>query len=346
MPLKLKKNAKNNLTHKYFELIIKFLFLVFFNFLTLLKNSKYMEKPSKKNFFFIVCLFGKQKLNKNHKIRKYFLSLEKYLPGAKIVFATSEFTKIDPILLDHKNINISIERYGNDTINDIRKKYKFFGAKLFYYNALRYSFYNYYLKKHSEIKYVAVSDDDTLFFRDPLILLTKESNSVHFMEDIYPFSNTKDGNYIWTNTWIHLNDSIKQKCGFMSFNRSLLSNDIKNIIPLNVGMMIGSSKNIIKISELIFLRFICPGLFPNNAEQGLLNYLYLSGELKKLGISILRHNIFNDSLISCPNLLPIKNYTQQINSNNLIAIHHYQYLKSRYIKQSPIIVKEILNHKF
>ena len=67
--------------------------------------------------------------------------------------------------------------------------------------------------------------------------------------------------------------------------KSFLSDEFKNKIPLNSGLLMGSSKNIIKIADLIYTRFICPGMFPENAEQGLLNYLDLSGELKGLNIS-------------------------------------------------------------
>jgi hypothetical protein len=40
----------------------------------------------------------------------------------------------------------------------------------------------------------------------------------------------------------------------------------------------GFSKNIFKIVDLISTKFICPGMFTNNNEQGLLNYLDLSVE--------------------------------------------------------------------
>ena len=88
-------------------------------------------------------------------------------------------------------------------------------------------------------------------------------------------------------------------------DKSFLSDEIKNKIPLNVGLLMGNSKNIIKI------------------------------DLKELGIPIKRHNIYNDSLLSCPNYLPIQNFIQQLNSSHFIAIHHYQYLKEYYITRSP-----------
>ena len=76
-------------------------------------------------------------------------------------------------------------------------------------------------------------------------------------------------------------------------------------------------------------------MFPENAEQGLLNNLDLSGELKGLNISIKRHNIYNDSFLSCPDLLPIENYIQQLNSSHFIALHHHQFLNDSFIERSP-----------
>ena len=277
-------------------------------------------------------------------MRKYFFTLDKFLPHSKIILGISEFTIIEPDLFKYKNLKINIERYGNETIQDIIRKYK--GDCHFYYNGIRFSFYNDYLKNHPEIKYVVISDDDTLFFRDPFLLIAEDPSVVHMMEDIYPFSQTNDCNYIWTNAWVSLNNSIKLKCGFKLLNNTLLSNEIKDLIPLNCGMMIGSSKNIIKIAELISSRFICSGMFPHNAEQGLLNYLDLSGEIKELGFPIHRHNIFTGSLISCPDLLPIENFTQQINSDHLIAVHHHQSLSSDYIIKSPFSYQNVFKTTF
>ena len=302
------KIQKKKLKFFWKLIIILLLYLINSYCLFFIKNYKLREISSRNEFIFILCMFGKDILKSNDRMRKYFFTLNKFLPQSTIVLAISEFTLIEPNLIKFKNININIERYGNETIQDIIKKYK--GDCHFYYNGIRFSFYKNYLKNHPEIKYVVLSDDDTLFFRDPFILLDEDPNVVHMMEDIYPFSKTKDCNYIWTNAWVNLNNSIKLKCGFKLFNNTLLSNEIKNLVPLNSGMMIGSSKNIIKISELISSRFICSGMFPHNAEQGLLNYLDLSGELKELGFPIHRHNIFTGSLISCPDLLPIENYTQ------------------------------------
>ena len=341
---KFKKNRTN-----ISKLIIKILLLIcyfFYHFTYYIKNYKKSEIPSRKDFIFILCMFGKNILKNNHRIRKYFFTLDKFVHNSKIVLAVSEFTKIESNIIKYQNINVSIERYGKIKTKDIKKKYKYPGASHFYYSGMRPFFYQHYLKHHPEIKYVAVSDDDTLFFRDPFLLITKDPTAVHIMEDVYPFSVTDNNNYIWTNAWVGLNNSIKLKCGFKPFNNNLLSNEIKDLIPLNSGMMIGSSKNIIKISELISSRFKCPGMFPFNAEQGLLNYLDLSGELKELGFPIHRHNLFRGSLLSCPDYLPLKNYIRQIKSNHLIAVHHHQCLNSSYIVKSPLLFQKVFNITF
>jgi hypothetical protein len=327
---------------KFFKLPIIVLFLDF-----ILLNINKIERHninSRNKLWFITCYFGVDKIKRNDRIRKYLYVLDKFVPYAKVIFGISEFTKIDPIITKNENIRIKIERFGNETKDYIRSKYK--SSSRFYFNGMRYYFYTQYLKKHRQIKYVVISDDDTLFFRDPFPIIAKDPTVVHIMEDIYPFSVTKDFNYIWTNAWACLDKKIKEKCGFNHWNKSLSSDEFKNLIPLNCGLLIGQSKNIIKIVELISTRFICSGMFHNNAEQGLLNYLDLSGELKELGISIKRHNIYNNSFISCPELLPIENYIQQINSEHFIALHHYHKLKENYIEKTPNKFKLYLNKSF
>lgn len=346
---KVKKIQFTKKKKNYCKLIIKLVLLInyfFYSFFFFIKNYKRTEIPSRKDFIFILCMFGKDILKSNDRIRKYFYTLDKFVQNSKIVLAVSEFTKIESSIIKYQNIEVCIERFGNVKIKDIEKKYKYPGASHYFYSGMRPSFYKHYLRLHPEIKYVAISDDDTLFFRDPFLLIAEDPSVVHIMEDVYPFSVTDNGNYIWTNAWVNLNNSTKLKCGFKLLNNNLLSKKIKDLIPLNSGMMIGSSKNIIKISELISSRFKCPGMFPNNAEQGLLNYLDLSGELKELGFPIHRHNLFNGSLLSCPDYLPLKNYIHQIKSNHLIAVHHHQLLNSSYIVNSPLLFQAVFNITF
>jgi hypothetical protein len=339
---KLKDNLKLFFQLKFLKIIIELsLLLILFN------KSKIQEAndiSSRDDIRFITSYFGVKEIKRNHRIRKYFQSLDNFVPYAHIIFCVSEHTKIDPIIIKHRNITINIERFETRALEDLLNKYPY--SSSFFYNGIRYYFYSQYLKKHSEIKYVIISDDDTLFFRDPFPLIYKAPNVVHFMEDVLPFSVKKNLNYIWTNAWACLDKTIKKKCGFKQMNKDLLSHKFKNKIPLNSGLLMGSSKNIIKIADLIYTRFICPGMFPKNAEQGLLNYLDLSGEIKELSIPIKRHNIYNDSLLSCPESLPIKNYIQQLNSLHFIALHHHQYLDKYYISQTPKKFQSFLKKKF
>ena len=50
---------------------------------------------------------------------------------------------------------------------------------------MRYNFYAKYLKKHSEIKNVVISDDDMLFFRDPFPLIIKDPKMFSILWKIY-----------------------------------------------------------------------------------------------------------------------------------------------------------------
>ena len=197
-----------------------------------------------------MCYFGAEEINGNHRIRKYFQVLDNFVPYANIIFCVSKYTKIDPIIIQYKKIKINIERFGNRAMEDLLNKYPY--SSPYFYNGIRYYFYSQYLKKHSEIKYAVISDDDTLFFRDPFPLIYKVPNVVHFMEDIFPFNFTEDYNYNWTNAWDCLDKKIKEKCGFKQLNKTLLSDEFKNKIPLNSGLLMGSSKNIIKIADLIY----------------------------------------------------------------------------------------------
>ena len=347
LTLRPKKKLEKICTLLFYFFLISIIFSIYLFFFFFIKNYHNtqikVEIPSKNEFAFIVCSFGLNILRSGHKIIKFLYALDNYVPKSKVVLIVSNYTIIDPKLIQFQNINIIIERYVNETIEDIRKKYNSVHS---YFVFIRPFIYIDYLKKHPEIKYVSISDDDTLFFRDPFKLISGDPKTVHIMEDIFPFSVTNDFNYIWTNEWVKLNNSIKQKCGFKLLNKTLLSDEIKDIIPLNSGMMIGNSKNIIKIFELMTSKYNCSDTFPTYSDQGLLNYLDLSGELKELNIPIHRHNIFNGSLISCPDLLPIANYSKQMNSEHLIAVHHYQLLTPHYIRQSPLFFQRILNAKF
>ena len=91
---------------------------------------------SRDDIRFITCYFGVDEIKSNHRIRKYFQALDKFVPYANIVFGVSEYTRIDPILIQHKNITINIERFGNRNIENTLNKYPY--SSQFFYNGIRY----------------------------------------------------------------------------------------------------------------------------------------------------------------------------------------------------------------
>lgn len=105
-------------------------------------------------------------------------------------------------------------------------------------------------------------------------------------------------------------------------------------LPLNSGLMIATSDNLMRISHEL-ARFRCSadlGLFP--AEQGLLNFMDLSGQLNRSGITFRRYDIFSE-LVSCPNYMTDDEVANHV---KITALHHYEALKNytfweeRYVK--------------
>lgn len=93
---------------------------------------------SRDDIRFITCYFGVDEIKSNHRIRKYFQVLDNYVPYANVVFCVSEYTRIDPILIQHKKITINIERFGNKDIENLLNKYPY--SSHFFHNGIRYYF--------------------------------------------------------------------------------------------------------------------------------------------------------------------------------------------------------------
>ena len=222
--LKIKKKQSKNQNKNYFEILVKILLLILFStiYLFLLKPknpSGYQEgdtmvlkssnkvpstKPNRKDFIFITCMFGKERINSDDGLRRYFYTINKFIPNSKIVLAVSEYTFVEPKLIDFENITIIIERFGNVTKEEVKNKYNYKLSTYTYFSGLKPQFYAYYLKAHPEIKYCAISDDDTLFIKDPFELISNNSSEVHIMEDVLPFSEINNWNYKWTNAYVNL----------------------------------------------------------------------------------------------------------------------------------------------
>ena len=138
---------KMKLYNIFFNLIkIKIIFGLSFLFL-LLNINKIQETHinSRYDIRFITCYFGARKINSNHRIRKYFQALDNFVPYAHITFCVSEYTEIDPIVIQHQNIKINIERFLNRSQEDLLNKYKY--SSHFFYSGMPFNFYSQYLKK-------------------------------------------------------------------------------------------------------------------------------------------------------------------------------------------------------
>lgn len=72
-------------------------------------------------------------------------------------------------------------------------------------------------------------------------------------------------------------------------------------------------------------------MFKNNNEQGLLNYLYLTGQIFELGIKFHGHHVINGAFMSCPHSLNVNVFRERIQTKQIYGIHHYQLLKPWYI---------------
>lgn len=277
-------------------------------------------------FHFIVCHFGFEKIENKGRIKNVLVSLEMILPKSTIIIAISTNTQVDSSILNYTH-NIRIERYINETQYSIYKKCNY---PCFYFNGIRYKFYYEYLKSHPEAKYAIFFDTDTIFLKNPFDLLMQNPEEVHFMYDFYPISDNTSLNNIWFYSWMQLNETIKEKCGISNLNSHLNFTEIENRIPMNSGLMMGKRENLILICKLMADSFTCPGMFINNAEQGLLNYLSVSGRLNLLGIKFHGHTNQNGQFLSCPSLLTLAQFRNRIHNSEVYAFHHYQFLRGIY----------------
>ena len=140
----IKLNSKNFFKGK------KKLYNIFFNlkilktiiglsFLFIFLNINKIQETyinSREDIRFITCYFGARRINSNHRIRKYFQALDNFIPYAHITFCVSEYTEIDPIVIQHQNITINIERFLNRAQENLLNKYPY--SSKFFYNGIRY----------------------------------------------------------------------------------------------------------------------------------------------------------------------------------------------------------------
>lgn len=313
---------------------------IFFYFeKNLYSNSLILNK-----YRFIICYFGKKELINSNYIKRYLVSLCSTIPKSIVVIAVSIYTSVDPKLFNYYNLELHIERYGNETISSITQKYGKASVH-YYFSGIRFIFYTKYFSSHPEVEYALFTDVDSLILQDPFELLRNNSYEVHVMYDIYPFSKHDDFNYVWMKAWALLSSSKKSSCGMFILNRSIDCSEIENIIPWNSGLMMGNCKNLLLICNLMATMFSCIGMFDHNAEQGLLNYLRISGQIETLGIRFHAHTVQTGNFVSCPDLITLKNFKERIKSNEIYILHHYNHLKRAYINSADDKIKYLLSLK-
>lgn len=279
-----------------------------------------------KRLLFIVCAFGSEKLEMTKKLRVLLASLSDTLPQASIVIGLSPGT----IIPDHfgAEFNLSLEFAfvnSTDTPLTLAPKHSRWDIWLAM-SALRSMFHRDYLIKHPEVDYVFCCDQDTMILKDPMVLV-KDPETVHIRYDAYPLTKVDDMNFMWLRAWDSLPEDKKMKCGLRPLKHKLTDPEIANEIPLNVGLLFGKAKNILKIVSVMADRFACAEPWGSRGDQGLLNYLRFSGELNSTGVKIHGYHL-TEELVSCPELMG--HAEAYIHGHKIVAMHHWNYVdKSR-----------------
>lgn len=251
------------------------------------------------NCRFITCSFGFESLNNSVEMYKYLKSLSYYVPGATVVVCISTYTILDPNWFN-LGLKLHIERYNNETKSSLSHKYSY---SYYYFNGLRYKFYVEYFMSHPEVDYAIFSDFDTLILRNPFELLLEDPDKIHIMEEIFTFAKFGDFNSIWLRAWNSVSQSTKESCGMHKINQSIYSKEIKDQMPWNSGLMVGKVSNLLAVCKILSSYFFCAGMFRNDAEQGLLNYVRLSGQFDELNVKFHPHSILHGNFISSPTRL-------------------------------------------
>ena len=280
---------------------------------------------------FMICQMGQKTMENTRRIRNYLRSIEKNSPGAIVILAVSTYTIVSPDLFNY-NLTVRIQRFGNGEKKSGR----------FYYTGNRWCYYKEFILEHKEIKYMIVSDDDTLFFKDPFSLIDDRKDVIHIMYDPVSYANKSDCNFIWAKAWANgLRKESKEKCGIWDYDGSLDTPELRKTLFYNDGLLLGTTEALLNISELMCHSYNCPGDFPNNADQGLMNYLLLTKQFDTLNLKLIGYNIDSNVFISCPEYLNSDELNEATASNSLVAVHHYEKLNSR--KDSlPKNLKELM----
>ena len=318
--------------YKRLNLFILYINIFLFTFPFIILNSAdvFIITPPSDRVFMILRM-GRKKLENDGRIRNYLRSIEKQCPGATVVLGVSTYTTISPDVFKY-NLKVKIQRFGNGES----------GKGHFFYTGNRWCYYKEFIIEHKEIKYIIVSDDDTLFFKDPFSLIDDRKNVIHIMYDPVTYANKSNCNFVWVKAWAKvLSKNTKDKCGIWNYNGSLDTPELRKTLLYNDGLLLGTTDALLNISKLMCHSFQCSGDFPNNADQGLMNYLLLTKQFDTLNLKLIGYNIDSNVFISCPNYLDFDKLVESVASPSLVAIHHYEKMhpKKNYL---PIRLKELM----
>lgn len=309
--------------------IVLLLFTLFGrNLCQLKRNTPFIkftgEWTRRREIVFFVCMFGVNKFRLTSRLRILLESLSQTMPRATFVVGLSPYT--DASSLSHHGFELDI-RIGRLKSNVRRSSLR--GKTADVWSLLRSSFYRDYLSEHPEIEYVFYCDDDVMILRDPMELIENDPDVVHVMADAYPLTKKDDWNYIWLNAWNHVDDNDKERCNIRRLQYSLDDPIIANQIPLNAGLMCGRAKNVLTINTLLSETIACMKPSGKLTDQGLLNMLWLTGQINATGVKVMAHRI-TGKLVSCSDFLGHADL--YVNADKIVAMHHWQNIEKRKLK--------------
>ena len=302
-------------------------------------NITYKRLPyNPHNISYVTLKIGSKKIKKNDIVKNCIRSLERTAPGAKLVILTNNYTDVEQSLIDDCKIWVSIEYTKiNLTPDEVNKLYPFTKNFWTWFGVYRYKFYVDYLEIHQEYEYVLFMDADSLVLKNPLDIINKENSSfVHMMYDYWPFNVIEDGNYIWfRNYYNFMNKSAKSHdCNVAKPPFSLNSNKFLNEYPINAGLMLGKSIEILKLCKFLTNISLCIGMFQGSCEQAMVNYLYYNGMINKTDVVIKAHHMNEREIMSCPEWCSEKELNQ---SGKWTFVHHYNKVKKRHLLSKLIL---------
>ena len=302
-------------------------------------NKTYKRLPYyPHNISYVTLMIGSQNITKHGRVRNCIRSLERTAPGAKLVILTNNYTYVEQSLIDDYNIWVSIEHtLINLTPDDVKKLYPFPRNFWTWFGVYRYKFYVDYLEFHKEYEYVLFMDADSLVLKNPIDIINKDnSNIVHMMNDYWRYNVTEDWNFRWFRDYYNfMNKSTKRKeCKVEKLEFSLNSYEFLKEYPINAGLMLGKSVEILKLCRFLTNISLCIGMFQGSCEQSMINYLYYNGMINKTGVIIRAHHMNEGEIMSCPEWCSEKELNQ---SEKWTFVHHYNKVKKRHLLSKRIL---------